>query len=252
MAELGAHDLGELERFAGAILASLKPSERRSLLRKMARSLRRSQQQRITAQKNPDGSRFEPRKRPKEPVPGGYAVKFLYPAGGSGAPRLVTMHSWTRQGPLMTGYDVEAGGLRSFEWRKVIRWLPVEPGEQNKGAGQLRRPSVRQRAMFRKIRRSGAMSANATDQEAFVAFAGRVAGRCDCSTIRMISSFSDAGYLIRRLPHPRSCFFSADGSRASGRQRIPSGHGPHGAGPAPRQWSRRGRCHPPAGACRPP
>tara|TARA_B100001179_G_scaffold223186_1_gene200424 strand:- start:340 stop:735 length:396 start_codon:yes stop_codon:yes gene_type:complete len=35
----------------------------------------------------------------------------------------------------------------------------------------------------------------------------RLAGRCDCSTIRMISSFSDAGYLIRRLPHPRSCFF---------------------------------------------
>ena len=23
----------------------------------------------------------------------------------------------------------------------------------------------------------------------------------------MISTFSDAGYLIRRLPHPRSCFF---------------------------------------------
>ncbi|OJY65524.1 MAG: hypothetical protein BGP16_12935 [Sphingobium sp. 66-54] len=175
MADLGADDLGELERFAGAILASLKPAERRSLLRKMARSLRKSQQQRITAQKNPDGSRFEPRKRPQDPVPGGYAVKFLYPAGGSGPPRLVTMHSWTRQGPLMTGYDVEAGGLRSFEWRKVTRWLPVEQGEQNKGAGQLRRPTVRQRAMFRKIRRSGAMRADATAQEAFVAFAGRVA-----------------------------------------------------------------------------
>src|SRR3546814_2398865 len=35
----------------------------------------------------------------------------------------------------------------------------------------------------------------------------RLAGRCDCSTIRMISSFSDAGYLIRRRPHPQSCFF---------------------------------------------
>jgi hypothetical protein len=28
-----------------------------------------------------------------------------------------------------------------------------------------------------------------------------------CSTRRMISSFSDAGYLILRLPHLRSCFF---------------------------------------------
>lgn len=175
MSDIGAHDLGELERVAGAILGSLQPAQRRSLLRRIARTLRKSQQQRIAAQKNPDGSRFEPRRRPKDPVPGGYAVKFLYPSGGSGEPRLVTMHSWSRQGPLMTGYDVKAGGIRSFEWRKVIRWLPVEQDEQNKGAGKLRRPSIRQRAMFRKIRRAGAMSANATDQEAFVAFAGRVA-----------------------------------------------------------------------------
>ena len=32
-------------------------------------------------------------------------------------------------------------------------------------------------------------------------------GRCDASTVRMISSFSEAGYLMRRPPHPRSCFF---------------------------------------------
>ncbi len=34
-----------------------------------------------------------------------------------------------------------------------------------------------------------------------------VLDKWDCSTSRMISSFSDAGYLIRRRPHPRSCFF---------------------------------------------
>lgn len=33
------------------------------------------------------------------------------------------------------------------------------------------------------------------------------AGRCDCSTMRIISSFSNAGYLILRLLHPQSCFF---------------------------------------------
>ena len=32
-------------------------------------------------------------------------------------------------------------------------------------------------------------------------------GRCEPSTRRMISNFSDAGYLIRRRPHPRSFFF---------------------------------------------
>src|SRR5664280_2792012 len=35
----------------------------------------------------------------------------------------------------------------------------------------------------------------------------RRTGRSDCSTSRMISSFSVAGYLMRRRPHPRSCFF---------------------------------------------
>src|SRR6476469_3368570 len=36
----------------------------------------------------------------------------------------------------------------------------------------------------------------------------RPAGRWDCSTSRMISSFSEAGYLIPRLPHPRSCLWN--------------------------------------------
>jgi hypothetical protein len=35
----------------------------------------------------------------------------------------------------------------------------------------------------------------------------RRTGRWDCSTTRMISSFSEAGYLIRGRPQPRSCFF---------------------------------------------
>jgi hypothetical protein len=32
-------------------------------------------------------------------------------------------------------------------------------------------------------------------------------GSGEVSTVRMISSFSDAGYLMRRPPHPRSRFF---------------------------------------------
>jgi phage gpG-like protein len=175
MSDIGAQDLGELETFMGAILAKMKPAERRGLFRKTARTLRKSQQARIGRQENPDGSKFARRKKPKDPTPGSYVVKFLYPSGGSGAPRLVTMHSWTRQGPLMTGFDVEAGGIRSFDHKLVVRWLPVEPGEQNAGGGKIRRPTIRQRAMFRKIRRSGSMITGASDQEAWVGFAGRVA-----------------------------------------------------------------------------
>ena len=35
----------------------------------------------------------------------------------------------------------------------------------------------------------------------------RRTGKWERSTRRMISSFSDAGYLMRRIPQPRSCFF---------------------------------------------
>ncbi|MCW2395189.1 MULTISPECIES: phage virion morphogenesis protein [unclassified Sphingobium] len=203
MSDIGAHDLGELERLAGSILQSLRPAERRSLFRKVARTLRTSQQRRISAQRNPDGSRFERRKRPKDPVPGAYAVKFLYPEGGGGKPRVVLMHSWARQGPLMTGFDVRAGGIRSFEYRKVIRWLPVPDGEQNAGAGKMRRPSIRQRAMFRKIRRSGLMNASASAQEAWVSFAGRVAAVARIHQLGLFDKPSAQGpevkYAMRQL-----------------------------------------------------
>lgn len=169
-------DLAELERFMGGILKSLEPRARRSLFRKVARQLRRSQQKRIIAQRNPDGSKFARRKPPAQPKPANYAVKFLYPSGGSGAPRMVLMKSWTRQGPLLTGFDIEAGGMRSFEWDKIIRFLPVEEADENKGGGKIRqRVSIRQRAMFRRIRRSGILNAGADDQEAWTGFAGRVA-----------------------------------------------------------------------------
>lgn len=55
-------DLKALEDWAGALLNKLQPAERRRLTQSIARDLRRSQQQRITAQRNPDGTPFAPRK----------------------------------------------------------------------------------------------------------------------------------------------------------------------------------------------
>jgi phage gpG-like protein len=169
-------DLAALEKFMGGVLHQLEPRERRVLFRKVATTIRRSQQKRIIAQRNPDGSKFARRKPPAQPKPANYAVKFLYPSGGSGSPRLVLMKSWTRQGPLLTGFDIEAGGIRSFEWDRVIRFLPVEDADENKGGGKIRqRVSIRRRAMFRRIRRSGILNIGADDHEAWVGFAGRVA-----------------------------------------------------------------------------
>lgn len=54
-------NLNAVEDWAGALLKRLKPTERRKLSQTIARELRRSQQQRIAAQQNPDGSAYAPR-----------------------------------------------------------------------------------------------------------------------------------------------------------------------------------------------
>lgn len=55
-------DLSALEGWAGALLNQLSPAERRKVAIDVGRELRRSQQKRITQQKNPDGSAYVPRK----------------------------------------------------------------------------------------------------------------------------------------------------------------------------------------------
>ncbi|MBS7660560.1 phage virion morphogenesis protein [Pseudomonas lalucatii] len=64
-----ADDLSALEDWAGALLAKLEPKARRQLNQGLARELRHGQQQRIAAQRNPDGTPFAPRK-PREPLRG--------------------------------------------------------------------------------------------------------------------------------------------------------------------------------------
>jgi phage virion morphogenesis protein len=55
-------ELSIIEKWASTLLAKLSPAARRNVMRDIARVLRRSQQARIAAQKNPDGSAYDPRK----------------------------------------------------------------------------------------------------------------------------------------------------------------------------------------------
>ncbi len=57
-----ADDLRALEDWAGALLAKLEPGARRQLNQQIGRELRRSQQQRVAAQRNPDGTAYAQRK----------------------------------------------------------------------------------------------------------------------------------------------------------------------------------------------
>lgn len=58
-----ASNLEALEDWAGVLLARLEPGERSKLARTIGQELRRSQQKRLVAQQNPDGSKFAPRKQ---------------------------------------------------------------------------------------------------------------------------------------------------------------------------------------------
>ncbi|MDH0866449.1 phage virion morphogenesis protein [Mitsuaria sp. GD03876] len=55
-------DLRALDDWLAPLLAGITPTARRRLARDLARDLRRQQQQRIAAQLNPDGTRYEARK----------------------------------------------------------------------------------------------------------------------------------------------------------------------------------------------
>lgn len=161
----------QIEELCGAMLRAMSSAERRRVLRAVARRIATSQRERIGRQVTPDGAPFAPRRPKRGETPGAYPLRFLYPKGAA-EPRRVTMASWVRQGPLITGFDQEAGGIRSFFWDKVAKWLPTSDVS---GATRRhrRRGSIRQKAMFRKLRGGRFLRAGATENEAWIGFSGR-------------------------------------------------------------------------------
>lgn len=55
-------DLQRVDDWLAALLVNLEPAARNRMMRQLAQELRRSQQQNIRLQRNPDGSAFEPRR----------------------------------------------------------------------------------------------------------------------------------------------------------------------------------------------
>jgi phage virion morphogenesis protein len=143
-------ELAKLDHWIGDLAAALDDRARAKAAKKIARGLRGRTAKRLAAQRDPEGRAFAPRRKSTAPPPK-RTLKFLYPAGGNGPPRRVLMKSWKADGGLFIGYDREAGGLRSFDKRKIIRYLPLEPGEQVRDRPSSRR-SVKDREMFRKLR----------------------------------------------------------------------------------------------------
>lgn len=195
-------DLAEVERIAGALLRSLSSGERRALMRRMGRSLAESQRSRIAAQRQPDGSAFAPRKDKAPPVSGRGAACFLYPSGGGGEPRRVIMKSFSwGSGRMMTGFDIEAGGIRSFEFDRIVKWLPVPEEHRNAGGGRLRRRGgLRRRAMFRRLASARFLRTGADDQGFWVGFSGKVS---QIAGVHQFGLRDKPSIKAKAVPYPR-------------------------------------------------
>lgn len=168
-----ADDLLIYREAVSQYLERLEDSERRRLTRLLAFRLRRSQQQRIRAQKAPDGSLWPKRKKPSVQKPASRAIRFIY-RKASGDERLVDMRSWVRKGNMLTGFDREADGLRTFRADRIAKHLPAE-GQADPGPMQTARGSVRRKAqaMFKGLRTARHMKAGSTLDEAYVEFTSR-------------------------------------------------------------------------------
>lgn len=71
-------NLESLEDWAAPLIARLSRSERRTLTRRVARDLRRSQAARIKSQRNPDGSAYAPRKPQNRRKQGGIRRRAMF------------------------------------------------------------------------------------------------------------------------------------------------------------------------------
>lgn len=164
----------QLEDFVSAMLHALEGAERKKLYNHIAQTMRRSNQKRIAAQKNPDGTAFAKRKAPKDDQKSRTAKKLLYPAGGFGRPRMVVMKSWKKMGEdRFIGYDRRAGGMRTFLKSKVIRYLPDKAPDGGGSDGKMqRRRTIRAAAMFRKIKMARYLRTGQSPDDAWIGFVG--------------------------------------------------------------------------------
>lgn len=158
-------ELKALEDWAGALLAKIEPKERRKINLTIARELRKSQQKRIKAQRNPDGSAFAARKKPKQHK----AVKplsFIY----NGKKRVVT--GYYNHGKLFTGYDQSSSKVKTFNRDKVEAWLPT-PSAASTGSARSKKGRIKQKAMFMGLARANRMKLTSTANAVGIGFMAR-------------------------------------------------------------------------------
>ncbi|PHM73713.1 phage virion morphogenesis protein [Xenorhabdus kozodoii] len=185
--------LQPLETALTALLTTLSPASRKQLARDIARDLRQSQMQRIRAQRNPDGSRYTQRQAQVLTVQ--RSMQFVW----RGETR--KLKSWQfrkgKNGMVITGYDAERKGQRTFYKNDIQRVLEVKSDRINT------RKNSKKTRMFKKLATARYLRLSATDKEAVIFFAPKAAtvGRVHQFGLkeRMRGKNIDVKYPARRL-----------------------------------------------------
>ncbi|WP_251978561.1 phage virion morphogenesis protein [Salinicola avicenniae] len=167
-------DLQRLESWAGPLIEKLEPGQRRKLSREIGVALRKSQQQRIRRQQNPDGTPYRSRVGQKQTRRARRRLRFIYEKPGH-APEEREILNWFATPETYFGFDQKhAGELRTFKKRRVIRILErdltpvIDPrAKRNQGKAS--------EAMFQKLRTARYLKLKANADHVAVGYEGRIA-----------------------------------------------------------------------------
>lgn len=163
-------ELKALEEWAGALLAKIEPKERRRINQSIARDLRRSQQKRIRAQRNPDGTAYakrKPREQRGAKAQSNPPLQFIY----NGKKRIVS--GYTNHGGYFTGFDQSSRKVKTFKRSRIEAWLPP-PTAVRSGSSRTKSGSIKRKAaMFRGLVKAKNLGLKSTSDSIGIGFVRR-------------------------------------------------------------------------------
>lgn len=151
----------ELDQVFSDILAGASPSGRLRTARAVGQALRRSQQQRIKSQKNPDGSPYSVRRR--RVLRSQQGIVFVWQGE---VRRLKNWHGGRgKYGRTITGFDEDRNAIRTFYRSDIERYIEIN-------TQSVRRATSKKPPMFQKLRSYRFLKMQADANSAGVGFDG--------------------------------------------------------------------------------
>lgn len=170
---MNENDIDQLVEWAQPMLRSMEAKQRKVLMRSIATKVRKSNMERMKRQENPDGSAWEKRKKAAKQRKVKKSVDFLYSKGGGDVERR-RLQSWKSTKEMITGYDPDAGAIRTFRKDRVVRWIDINTTSTNSRL-RSKKGGIRKKAMFTKLRTSKFLKLRIDPESGGIRFAGMAA-----------------------------------------------------------------------------